>query len=102
MYTIEELKERVSETVRTYNQNAKDDAKIKKVSLFGSYAKGCAQETSDVDLLVAFSSSVVSLFTLARALDSFENHLAVPVDIIQDPIPSNALFDIEMVIPLYE
>ena len=35
----------------------------------------------------------------ARVLDSFENHLAVPVDIIQDPIPSNALFDIEMVIP---
>lgn len=102
MYTVEELKEHVSRAVHDYNKIADSDAKIQKVSLFGSYANGCAQETSDVDLLVSFASTVVSLFTLARALDSFEEHLAVPVDVIQDPVPDTALFDIETVIPLYE
>ena len=102
MYTVEELKKRVFEVVRVYNDDAADDAKIEKVSLFGSYARGCAREASDVDLLVSFASSVVSLFTLARALDSFERCLAVPVDIVQDPVPEDSLLEVGVVIPLYE
>lgn len=102
MYTVEELKKHVFNAVHDYNKTADNDAKIQKVSLFGSYANGQTKKDSDVDLLVSFTSTVVSLFALARALDSFEKHLMVPVDVIQDPLPDTALFDIETAIPLYE
>ncbi len=45
------------------------------MALFGSYADGSATEKSDVDLLVTFRSSGVSLFTLAKALMVMERHL---------------------------
>ena len=47
----------------------------KKISLFGSYADGNANEDSDIDLLVEFLSSNVSLFTLYNIKYEIENKL---------------------------
>lgn len=44
MLTIEEIKAAVAKAGKEYG--------IKKAYLFGSYAKGCADDSSDVDLLV--------------------------------------------------
>ncbi|WP_101723206.1 nucleotidyltransferase family protein [Eggerthella timonensis] len=99
---LDELKGKVAEAAHAYNENAEEPNKIRRVSLFGSYAKGSARQNSDVDLLVSFTSAVVSLFTLAEVLSSMEEHLETPVDIAQEPVPDDSLLVIEAVIPLYE
>lgn len=101
-YTLDELKGRVVEAADAYNENAEEPNRIRKISLFGSYAKGIASQNSDIDLLVSFTSSVVSLFTLAKVLSSMEEHLETPVDVVQEPVPDDSLLMIEAVIPLYE
>lgn len=99
---LDELKGKVAEAAHAYNKNAEEPNKIRRVSLFGGYAKGSARQNSDVYLLVSFTSAVVSLFTLAEVLSSMEEHLETPVDIAQEPVPDDSLLVIEAVIPLYE
>lgn len=70
--------------------------------LFGSYANGSQNDESDVDLLVSFSSPVVSLFTLARVLEAMESRFDVPVDLVQDPLPADTLLEVDERVPLYE
>ena len=65
------------------------------------YAKGTADDDSDVDLLVSFSSSTASLFTLVYMLEATEDRLDVPVDLAQEPLPEDALLEIEEGAPLY-
>lgn len=101
-YSIEEIRQAVGRAIKAYNARATVDAQIRQVSLFGSYADGCADDDSDVDLLVSFSSPIVSFFTLGRALEAMEEHLDVPVDLVQDPLPHDALLDIKKKVPLYE
>ena len=52
---------------------------VKKAVLFGSYAKGQADEGSDVDLLVDSGLRGLAFFGL---LDSVASALEVPVDLI--------------------
>lgn len=85
-----------------YNASAPVDARICCSALFGSYVRGEADDWSDVDPLVSFSSPVVSIFTLARALEAMEGFLSVPVDVVQDPLPDNALLEIGERAQLYE
>ena len=101
-YTLGEIRDAVNSVVLEYNSATPDDARISSVSLFGSYAKGAADDDSDVDLLVLFSSSVVSLFTLARVLEAMESRLSVPVDLVQEPLPEDALLDVGEWVSLYE
>lgn len=101
-YTLEEVRARVSAAAEGYNSVAADDERLERVSLFGSYADGTAGDDSDVDLLVAFRSPVVSLLTLARVLETMERALGVSVDLVQDPLPDDALLEIHGQVPLYE
>lgn len=104
-YTIDEIRNAVKAAVLEYNSAAAHNEKIKSVKLFGSYARGTASDESDVDLLVEFIDpvvSVVSFFTLARALEAMEAHLATDVDMVQDPLPHGSLLDICEKVPLYE
>ena len=70
-YTIEQIRNEVSRASEEYNATAPLGEKIASVSLFGSYADGRATRRSDIDLLVRFTSAVVSLFTLARSSLTF-------------------------------
>ena len=101
-YALDEIRDAVSSVAVEYNLAAPADARIRSVSLFGSYAKGAADEDSNVDLLVSFSSSVVSLFTLAWVLEATESRLSVPVDLVQEPLPEDALLDVGERVLLYE
>lgn len=101
-YSLEHIRNAVSSAADEYNAEAATDARISGISLFGSYAEGCATEASDVDLLVRFSSAIVSLFTLAKVMSRMEEKLGVSVDIVQDPLPEGSLLDINVRIPLYE
>lgn len=100
--SLQSLSERVTDAVGEYNGMTNSVDHIEEVALFGSYADGNATEKSDVDLLVTFRSSVVSLFTLAQALMVMEKHLGKNVDLVQTPLPENALLNIHKVVPLYE
>lgn len=102
MYTIDELKERVSEAAEAYNEEVPSDIRIERITLFGSYASERANDNSDVDLLVAFRSSIVSLITLAKVLSAMEEALNVSVDLVQDPLPEDSLLVIERKVSLYE
>lgn len=75
MASIQSISDSVAEAVSEYNGMMDSHDHIDEVALFGSYAEERATDKSDVDLLVTFRSSVVSLFTLAQALMVMEKHL---------------------------
>jgi len=59
---------------------------VKKVYLFGSYARGEANEESDVDLLVSYDDSkeVVSLFDILRMKIALEEKLKSVVEMAEE------------------
>ena len=57
MLDIPTITKNVSETVRDYP--------VRKIDLFGSYARNDQTDASDVDLLVEFTSLAVSLLTIS-------------------------------------
>ena len=99
--SIQSLKETVASAVRSYNEQTIPERRIERVSLFGSYAEGRPTESSDVDLLVKFASPAVSLLCLGRVLETFEESLRMPVDLVQDPLPDDSLLDIGAKVVLY-
>ncbi|WP_172136341.1 nucleotidyltransferase family protein [Adlercreutzia sp. ZJ473] len=101
-YSLDELRSAVSKAVVAYNARAREEERIARVSLFGSYAEGRASQASDVDLLVSFESAIVSLITLAKVLSSMEEQLGLSVDVVQDPPPDGSLLQVTKVVPLYE
>lgn len=76
---------------------------IRRVSLFGSHAKGTARPDSDIDLLVEFSSPV-GLFTLVRMQRELERTLHAPVDLVTPPVLSPYIRPhvLRDAIPVYE
>lgn len=69
------LKQHLPELCANYN--------IKKIGVFGSFARGEAKEGSDIDLLVEFSEPV-SLFTFVELKENLENILGCKVDLITE------------------
>ena len=67
---------------------------INKVSYFGSYAEGCATESSDLDLLVEFDKPTISILTIIELKHYLEDELSTPVDVIHSPIPQGAIIEI--------
>jgi len=74
---------------------------LKKVSYFGSYAAGNQTGTSDLDILVEFTTPGVSLLILSDLKLRLEDELRVPVDIIHFPLPKDAFLRIGKVVPVY-
>lgn len=94
MLTVNDIRSSINEIAVKYS--------IKKMSLFGSYADGQANEDSDVDLLVEFSSPNISLFTLYNIKEEIENRLHKQVDLIHVPIDKNSIITINKVVDIYE
>ena len=94
MLTIENIKEGIDIIVNEYP--------IKKVDLFGSYANGTNHEKSDVDLLVEFITTSVSLLTLNALKYRLEEIYNIEVDVIHAPLDDDAMIAIGKVVPLYE
>ena len=74
---------------------------IKKIELFGSYAKGTNTSDSDVDLLVEFETEAISLITLCAVKNRMEELLNNSVDIVHCPIPDDAIIEIDKAVTLY-
>lgn len=55
--------------------------RIRRVSLFGSYARGATHEGSDIDLLIKFSAPV-GFFDLVRVQRDLERSLQRKIDLV--------------------
>ncbi len=92
IYTIEEIKNIVFPIAEEYN--------LKAVYLFGSYARGTANEKSDIDLLIdTEGSGIKSLFQLGAVYCAFEEAFGKEIDLItlssieqEMQMPSEAYF----------
>ncbi|MDR1606134.1 MAG: nucleotidyltransferase domain-containing protein [Streptococcaceae bacterium] len=73
--TIEEIKEKIIPVAKKYG--------IKEVYLFGSYARGEADEDSDVDLAFNYeNSNVRGILAQIRLKTELEQVLGLPVDLL--------------------
>lgn len=95
MLTVDDIKDRVCETVADYPN-------VKRVDLFGSYAQHRQTGKSDIDLLVEFTSIAVSLLTLSRLRAQLEEKLQTSVDLVHAPLPEGSFLDIGETVTLYE
>lgn len=73
VYTIDEIQKIVSQVAIKHGLN--------KVYLFGSYAKGSADEDSDVDLCID-ASNIKGLFALGSVYSDLEDALGKKLDLI--------------------
>ena len=73
-YSIEEIKRRISPIAQKYNLAA--------VYLFGSYARGEANEESDIDLLVDLSGSSVRGIVLGVLYHELYEALETDIDLV--------------------
>jgi predicted nucleotidyltransferase len=74
---------------------------VRNVSYFGSYADGCATESSDLDVLVEFKESIISLLVLIDFKYQLEDALGVDVDVVPMPLPDASHLEINKVVPVY-
>ena len=85
----------------TATQKVACEYPITRIMLFGSYAEERNTPDSDVDLLIEFSTTAVSLFLLADIKNKIEELLGVDVDVIHSPLPENSLIKPEKVVEIY-
>lgn len=80
--------EEQKEVIRQHRQELEDRFKVKSIAIFGSYARGDANESSDIDIVVEFTEPVGILFI--HLADFLEDILGVRVDMItSDAIKPN-------------
>ena len=75
VYSISEIQQRIAPVAQRYGLRA--------VFLFGSYARGTANEHSDIDLLIDTTGTPIkSLLQLGAVYSDLEAALEKPVDLI--------------------
>lgn len=94
MLSIDTIKQATQKVARHYP--------VTKVLLFGSYAEGCADDSSDVDVLVEFATHPISLFELAGFNEELREELNIPVDTVKLPLNQDTLIDMARTVCLYE
>lgn len=72
--------EKLKAIIRENEEELKSDFKIKKIAIFGSFARGEQKKSSDIDILVEFSEPVG--FEFFRASRYLEKILGVKVDLV--------------------
>jgi predicted nucleotidyltransferase len=94
MLTISEIRRSITDIAVRYP--------IKKLSIFGSYANGSANDNSDVDMLIEFLSPNVSLFMISDIKEQIESKLNKEIDLIHAPLDEDSLIKIDKVVDIYE
>ncbi len=83
-YAIEDLKKIIAPIAVQHG--------VQSVSVFGSYARGCASARSDVDLKIE-KGKLKSLFQLCSFRLAVEDALNLPVDMVTDESSDRAFLD---------
>jgi hypothetical protein len=76
MYTIEKIREKVIPIAKKYG--------VKKISLFGSYARGEADEQSDIDFL--YTKGKILGLKYFGFINDLEDEFKCHVDLVSDKI----------------
>jgi predicted nucleotidyltransferase len=75
IYTIDEIKEKIRPIAEKYNLPA--------VYLFGSYARGEADEKSDIDILVDIKGTgIKGLWKWSGLTEDFKSQINKPMDVV--------------------
>ena len=74
MYSITEISKRISPIAKSYG--------INRLAVFGSYGRGEATPTSDIDFLIVDKGSLSGLFQLAGFELALEECLGASVDVL--------------------
>ncbi|MBQ8972841.1 MAG: nucleotidyltransferase domain-containing protein [Clostridia bacterium] len=74
---------------------------VKRVELFGSYANGTADESSDVDSLVEFSENPTSLLHICGFRETLSELLNLDVDIVKLPCRQDDGLTIDRTVHIY-
>ena len=90
------------DVIRNAVREAASQYPVKRVELFGSYANGSATEKSDVDFLVEFNDSSVSLLKLFGFQEMLIELLKMDVDVVKLPLKKNTELLIENRVCVYE
>lgn len=88
-------------TIRSAVAQAAAMYPVKRVDLFGSYANGSANEDSDVDLLVEFSESPVSLLKLFGLQETLQELLQLDVDVVELPLREDSDLTVDRTVRVY-
>ena len=94
MLTVERIKQVVTPLAEKYD--------IRKVELFGSYAKGNATEKSDLDLLVLFNVEIPTIYNVMGFKAELEQALNYSVDVVTLPLTRPDKIRIDKVVEVYE
>lgn len=86
-YTINEIKNKTIPIAKAYG--------IRRMSLFGSYARGEAKENSDVDLYIE-RGRLKSLLQYFAFIDELENTLHCHVDVVTTGIEDKRFLSVIM------
>lgn len=78
IYTIDEIRTLVKPIAERYG--------IEKVLLFGSYARGEATESSDVDLLISYNN-LKGMFAIGGVYSDFEKPSVTLILCLKKPLP---------------
>jgi hypothetical protein len=73
-------RQRILERLREAYPYLKSEYGVKRIGLFGSYAKGAAIEASDIDLIVEFERPIG--FKFIELVEYLEHLLGKPVDVL--------------------
>jgi predicted nucleotidyltransferase len=73
-YSIPEIAQIVAPVAKVHG--------VRKIALFGSYARGEATESSDIDFHLIDKGEICGLFQLAGFQIALEEALATPVDVV--------------------
>ena len=73
-------KEQITDILRKQYPYLAAEYGVKRIGLFGSYAKGVPQEQSDIDLVVEFDSPIGLKFV--EFTEYLEHLLGAPVDVL--------------------
>ena len=83
-YSMDEIKKKTSPIAREYG--------VKRMSLFGSYARGDADEDSDVDFYIE-RGALDGLIQYCAFVDALEDALGCHVDVVTTGIRDKAFLD---------
>ena len=85
MHTIEEISKTVSPIAESYG--------INRLSVFGSYARGDASSSSDIDFRIVDDGELRGLIKLAGFCRELSESLKVPVDVLTNDALSSDFLD---------
>jgi predicted nucleotidyltransferase len=74
---------------------------VKKASYFGAYAEGTQSVNSDLDLLLEFHNTSVSLEMISTIKTELESILTIPVEVIHAPLAEDTLLKTARVVRVF-